>query len=61
MHFGLLLQSVLCSFLDMEGGLTHIEGLSDNVGMFYPKNKSAPSIDAQWSPGELGCYERLLV
>ena len=48
MHFGLLLQSVTCSFLGMEGGLTHIQGflrLSDTVGMFYPKNKSVPSID----------------
>ena len=43
MHFGLLLQLVTCSFLSMEGGLTHIQGfiqLSDKVGMFDPKNKS---------------------
>ena len=48
MYFGLLLQSVTYSSLGMQGGLTHIEGflrLSDNVGMFYPKNKSVPSID----------------
>ena len=47
MHFGLLLQSVTHSFLSVEGGLTHIQGFFDNVGMFYPKNKSAPSIDPQ--------------
>ena len=38
MHFGLLLQSVTCSFLTMEGELTHIQGflwLSDNVEIFY--------------------------
>ena len=37
----------------MEGGLTHIQGfhrLSDNVGMFYPRNKSVPNIGATWSP-----------
>ena len=53
MHFGL-------QFLSMEGGLTHIQGflqLSDNVGMFYPENKSVPNID----PSKLGCYEHLLV
>ena len=48
MHFSLLLQSITGSFLGMEGGLTHIQGflqLSDNVGMFYPKNESVPSIE----------------
>ena len=42
MHFGFLLQLVTCSFLSVEGGLTHIQEftqLSNNVGMFYPKNK----------------------
>ena len=40
-------------FLSMEGGLTHIQGflrLSDNVGMFYPNNKSDPSIDPHRFP-----------
>jgi len=36
MHFGLLLQLATCSFLGMEGELTHIQGFSDVVGMFYP-------------------------
>ena len=39
MYFGFLLQSSTCSFLGMEGELTHIQGflqLSDNAGMFYP-------------------------
>ena len=39
MYFGFLLQSSTCSFLGMEGELTHIQEflqLSDNVGMFYP-------------------------
>ena len=48
MHFGLLLQSITCCFLGMESGFTHIQRflwLSDNVGMFYPKNISVPSID----------------
>ena len=52
MLFGLLLQSEMCSFHGMEGGVT------DNVGgIFYPKNKIVPSIDL----GKLGCYEHSLV
>ena len=56
MYFGFLLQSAKCSFLGMEGKLTHIQGflrLSDNVGMFYPQNKSVPSIDPHWTPASL--------
>ena len=41
---GLLLQSVTCSFLGMEGGLTHIQGFPNNVEVFYPKSKSVPRI-----------------
>ena len=44
-------------FLSMEGELTHIQGLlqlSNNVGMFYPKNKSVPSIDLHRSTANLG-------
>ena len=39
MYFGFLLQMATCSFLGMEGDLTHIQEflqLSDNVGIFYP-------------------------
>ena len=52
------------SFLGMEGEFTHIQGflqLSNNVGMFYPKNKSVPIIGPHWSPGKLGCCQHLLV
>ena len=48
MYFGFLLQLATCSFLGVEGELTHIQEfdqLSDNVGMFYPLNKSVPSIE----------------
>ena len=64
MHFGLLLQSVTCSFLGMEDRLIHIQGFlrhSDNVGMFYTKGKSILSIEPHRFLGKLGCYERLLV
>ena len=56
MHFGFLLQSATYSFLGMEGGLIHIQGFlqfSENVGMFYPKNKSVPSIDPHWTLANL--------
>ena len=58
MHFGLLLQSVICSFLGIESEFMHIQGflqLSDSVGMFYSKNKSVPSICHHRLLGKLGC------
>ena len=51
MHFGLLLQLVAWSFLGMKGEFTHTWEfwLTDDVGMFYPQNKSVPSIELHWT------------
>ena len=50
---------LVCCCNRMEGGLTHIQGflrLSNDVGMFYPWNKSVPSIEPYWTPSKFWCY-----
>ena len=56
MYFGFVLQSSTCSFLSMQGELTHIQGflqITNNVEMFYPQNKSVPSIETHWTLANL--------
>ena len=49
---------VTCSFLGMEGELTHIQEFLRQCRNVLPLKQNCSKY---WSPSKLGCYERLLV